>query len=263
VTVRGAALPAPWRRADVGRPRWSAQVAAAHALLVAAWLGCLVMWFSASSRTHGSPGVWWCMPGMRAQAPGSSSLASAVVSGLPGWLLMSVAMTLAGVLPAAEHVAVNSFRRRRSMAVCVFFAVYLLVWLAAGVPALVFFGTVGARAGIEVFAVSLALAAGYELTGVKRRALNRCHRTRRLPPSGVRGMLAVGRFGWVNTSGCVASCWLSMIAMLAAAPAKPLVMLVLTATTTCGRLARRPDRTRQRIAAGYAAGAALALAYAI
>jgi predicted metal-binding membrane protein len=176
---------------------------------------------------------------------------------------MSVAMTLAGVLPAAEHVAVNSFRRRRSMALCVFFAVYLLVWLAAGMPVLVFFGTVGARAGIAVFAVSLALAAGYELTGVKRRALNRCHRTSRLPPSGASGMLAVGRFGWVNTSGCVASCWLSMIAMLVAEPAKPLVMVALTAATTYGRLARRPDRTRRRIAAGYAAGVMLALAYAI
>ncbi len=176
---------------------------------------------------------------------------------------MSVAMTLAGVLPAAEHVAVNSFRRRRSMALCVFFAVYLLVWLVAGMPVLAFFGTVGATAGIAVFAVSLALAAGYELTGVKRRALNRCHRTSRLPPSGVRGMLAVGRFGWVNTSGCVASCWLSMIAMLAAESAKPLVMVALTAATTSGRLARRPDRTRRRIAAGYAAGAVLALAYAI
>jgi predicted metal-binding membrane protein len=175
------------------------------------------------------------MAGMSAQAPGGSSLASGVLSGLPSWLLMSVAMTLAGVLPAAEYVAVNSFRRRRSMVLCVFFAVYLLVWLAAGVPVLAFFGTVGARVGFALFAVSLALAAGYELTGVKRRALNRCHRTSRLPPLGVRGIFAVGRFGWVNTSGCVASCRLSMIAMLATEPAKPLVMVALTAATTYGR----------------------------
>jgi hypothetical protein len=263
VTVGGAALPAPWRRGDAGRAGWSAQVAAAQALLVVAWLGCLVMWLPGSLSTHGSPGGWWCMPGMSAQSPGRSSPALGVLSGLPGWLLMSVAMTLAGVLPAAQHVAVNSFRRRRSMALCVFFAVYLLVWLAAGVPVLMFFGTVGARAGLALFTVSLALAAGYELTGVKRRALNRCHRTSRLPPSGGRSILAVGRFGWVNTSGCVASCWLSMIAMLVAGPAQPLVMVALTATTTYGRLARRPDRTRQRIAAGYAAGALLALALAI
>ena len=121
---------------------------------------------------------------------------------------------------------------------------------------------IGAKAGIAVFAISLALAAGYEVTGVKRRALNRCHRTSRLPPSGVRGMLAVGRFGWVNTSGCVASCWPSMIAMLVADSAKPLAMIALTCATTYGRLARRPDKTRQRIAVGYVTGAVLALAYA-
>lgn len=195
-------------------------------------------------------------------SPGRPSFPLAVLSGLPGWLLMSVAMTLAGVLPAAEHVVVNSFRRRRSIALCVFIAVYLLVWLAVGVPVLVFFGAIGANAGIAVFAISLALAAGYEVTGVKRRALNRCHRTSRLPPSGVRGMLAAGRFGWVNTSGCVASCWPSMIAMLVADSAKPLAMIALTCATTYGRLTRRPDKTRQRIAVGYVTGAVLALAYA-
>jgi predicted metal-binding membrane protein len=200
------------------------------------------------------------MPGMSAQAPGNSSLASAVASALPGWLLMSVAMSLAGVLPAAEHVAMNSFRRKRSLALGVFFAVYLLVWLAAGVPVLVCLGAIRVKTGIAVFTLSLGLAAGYELTGVKRRALNRCHRTSPLPPSGVRGILAVGRFGWINTSGCVASCWLSMIAMLAAGAAKPLVMVALTVATTYGRLARRPDLTRQRIAVGYTAGAMLAIA---
>jgi len=203
------------------------------------------------------------MPDMSAQAPGKSSLALGVLAGLPGWLLMSVAMTLPGVMPAVEHVAVNSFRRRRSMALCVFFAAYLLVWAAAGVPVFVFSGTVGASAGLAAFAVALALAAGYELTVVKRRALNRCHRTTPLPPAGVRSILAVGRFGWINTSGCVASCWLSMIAMLAAGPAKPLVMVFLTGATTYGRLARRPDRTRRRVAAGYAASAVLALALAL
>jgi hypothetical protein len=255
-------LLAPWRYGRAGWAGWSAQIVAVHALLAVAWLGCLAMWFSTPSGTHGSPKIWWCMPGMTAQAPGRSSLALAVLSGLPGWLLMSVAMTLAGVLPAAEHVVVNSFRRRRSIALCVFIAVYLLVWLAVGVPVLVFFGAIGGNAGIVVFAISLALAAGYEVTGAKRRALNRCHRTSRLPPSGVRGMLAVGRFGWVNTSGCVASCWPSMIAMLVADSAKPLAMIALTYATTYGRLTRRPDKTRQRIAAGYVTGAVLALAYA-
>ncbi len=203
------------------------------------------------------------MPGMTARGAAGTPLGVAVLAGLPAWMLMAAAMTLAGVVPAAEHLAVNSFPRRRSLRLCVFLAVYLLVWLIVGAGLLALIALAGAAPGAALFGASLGLAGAYELSGLKRRALNRCHRTTRLPPSGWRGALAAARFAWVNTTGCVGTCWLAMVAMLLGAPARPLTMVALTGASTCGRWARRPDRTRRRLAAGYMAAAALVLAYAV
>lgn len=108
-----------------------------------------------------------------------------------------------------------------------------------------------------LFSVVLAAAAAYELTTVKRWALNRCHRSRPLPPSGLRGVAGVARFAWISASGCVASCWLSMLAMLAAPGARPLVMVGVTVAMTYERLTRRPRSGRQRVAVGYTGVAAL------
>jgi predicted metal-binding membrane protein len=202
------------------------------------------------------------MPGMSVGASGEGSLAGAVVSGLPSWLVMAVAMTLGGVLPAVQHIAVNSLRRRRSEMVFMFLCVYLLLWLATGLVVLGLFALLGGGRGAAGFAVALALAAGYELTGAKRRALNRCHRTVRLPPSRIRGLIGAARFGWVNTTGCVGTCGLSMVAMVAAGIAQPAVMVPLTVAMSYGRLTRRPDRARRRIALAYTAGGALTLAFA-
>lgn len=108
-----------------------------------------------------------------------------------------------------------------------------------------------------LFPVLLAAAAVYELTAAKRWALNRCHRSRPLPPAGVRGLAAVARFAWVNASGCVASCWPSMLAMLTAPYARPLVMGAVTVAMTYERLTRRPRSGRRRVAASYTAVATL------
>jgi predicted metal-binding membrane protein len=108
-----------------------------------------------------------------------------------------------------------------------------------------------------VFALSLAAAAAYELTPVKRWALNRCHRTSPLPPSGALGVFGVARFGWLSASGCIASCWAAMLAMLLATVAQPLVMGAMTAATTYQRLTWRPLTGRRRVAIGYAALAAV------
>jgi predicted metal-binding membrane protein len=240
-------------------------VLAAGWLLAVAWLGCVWVWVGGGVERHGTGGggVWWCMPGMATGSGGRGVAAGAVLAGLPGWLLMSVAMTLPGVLPAAQHVAVNTMRRRRSLAVGVFLVVYLLLWLAAGAASLAVFAVLDLRATVALAAVTLALAAAYELTGVKRTALNRCHRTIRLPPSGWRAGLAAGRFGWVNASGCVGSCWVSMGVMLTLPAARPAGMLLLTGTMTFGRLARRPDRARRRVATVYTVAAALLVILAV
>ncbi|HEY3959228.1 MAG TPA: DUF2182 domain-containing protein [Solirubrobacteraceae bacterium] len=186
-----------------------------------------------------------------------------VVSSLPMWLLMAAAMMLPGALPAAQHVATNTFRRGRSRAVGAFIGTYLLIWIAFGVAAEMLITAVGVAPGGAVFAVVLAAAAVYELTTVKRWALNRCHRSWPLPPSGLHSVIGVARFAWISASGCVASCWASMLAMLAAAGTRPLVMVGVTVAMTYERLTRRPRSGRQRVAVGYSGVAALFLLAAV
>jgi predicted metal-binding membrane protein len=239
-------------------------VAAAGWLLGAAWAAYLLVWFD----QHGTTGqarasVWWCMPGMTVAPGGGSSVSASAASGLPGWLLMSVAMTVGGALPAAQYVAVNSFRRRRSSSVLLFLFVDLLLWASVGLPVLSVFAAVGWRPSLVLASVTLAIAAGYELTSAKRASVNRCHRTIRLPASTRSGLVAVGRFAWVNTSGCIGACLPAMFVMFAFGAAQPVAMVVLTATTTYGRLARRPGRARRRLAGVYSLAAVAVLAAAI
>lgn len=197
--------------------------------------------------------VWWCMPSMRIghQAPVAPD------AWLAMWLLMSLAMTLPATLPAAQHVATNTFCHRRTGAVAVFLTVYLCAWLAFGLAAEPLLARLRHAPADALFALALAAAAAYELTSVKRWALNRCHRTSPLPPSGLRGILGVARFGWLSASGCVASCWAAMLAMLLAPVARPLVMGTVTAAMTYQRLTRRPLTGRRRVATGYTALAAV------
>lgn len=236
---------------------WCAQLMAAQLVLAGAWVSCAAMWTGKTVSSGVSPGVWWCMPAM--VSTGGGSVAGAAAAGVPAWLLMSISMTMPGVLPAAQHVAVNTFRRSRSRSLLLFFTVYLAVWAALGLAAQGLMLATGVTPSVQLFAVALALAAAYELTALKRRALNRCHRTVVLAPSGWRWAEGVSRFAWQNTSGCAAACVFSMAAMLAASGEQLLVMPALTAAMTYGRLSRRPDRARRRVAGAYTAAAALLL----
>jgi hypothetical protein len=251
VSVYARRLVAPWRLALC---RQVGLVAAAVAL---AWVASVWLWLGdagASARTSAS--AWWCMPGMSLGGPAASAGAGDPVAQLPMWLLMSLAMALPGVLPAAQYVATNTLRRSRSSAVAVFMIVYLLMWLSCGLPASALAGRLGGLSADTLFAVALIAAAGYELTPLKRRALNRCHRGASLPPTGTRRVLAVARFGWLNASGCVASCWPAMLAASIVPVAQPLGMVGFTFAMTYERLTRRPLTARRRIATSYLAIAA-------
>jgi len=222
------------------------------------WLVYSTLWVQSLGRVpEAKTSIWWCMPGMSAAASNGAQGVTSAVSWLPMWLLMSAAMTLPAVLPAAQHAAVNSFRRRRSSAVAVFLGTYLLLWLAYGIAADAALAPLRAAPADLIFPLALATAAAYELTPAKRWAVNRCHRTTPLPPSGLRGIASVGRFGWINASGCVASCGPAMLAMLLAPTAQPLAMAGFTIAMSYGRLTRRPRTGRRRVAACYAIIASL------
>jgi len=186
----------------------------------------------------------------------SSHPDGSLIEGAAMWLLMTAAMALPGELPAAQYVATNSFARRRSSGVAVFVAVYFMVWLSFGLALTALFSRFGGASADPLFAIALALAAGYELTPIKRRALARCHRGAALPPGGHRRVAAVSRFGWMNASGCVASCGPAMAAALLTPVAQPLAMVALAVAMSYERLTRRPVTARRRIASSYLAVAA-------
>jgi predicted metal-binding membrane protein len=181
------------------------------------------------------------------------------------WALMVVAMMLPTALPAVRHVAVNSLRRRRPRAMATFAAVYTLVWVAFGALVLL---AAPAWSGLDRTAVAagaLALAAAWQLSAPKRRALRDCHRPSPLPPTGRRATAGVVRFAMRNGTACVGSCWAMMLAMALAATAATFWMVAITGLVLIEKLAPKPRQATRAgavlLAAGSLAVAASALIF--
>lgn len=184
--------------------------------------------------------LWWLT--------GAAWLALAVLPhhhppiGLGGWALMSFAMTTPITLPAVRHVHRNSIRRRRFGAVALFLSAYNLVWLVFGIAVL------GAATALKVHELAprgiavalLIVAAGWQLTRAKGRALRACRKTIRLPPQGYKANRACVLFGLTQARRCAVSCWPLMVFM-AVLPVPLVVMAALAAfmyaeeRTTLGR----------------------------
>jgi len=178
--------------------------------------------------------------------------------------VMAAAMTLPTVVPAVQHVALNSFRDREWQAVAEFVSVYLAIWVLFTATASVATSTVAAVAGPwTLAAIVLTLGGVYERTRWKRRALTRCHRATPLPPRGPRATVGVCRFAWIHASGCVGSCWAPMVAMLVLPNAQVLAALGLATLMTYQKFTRRPRRGARHgswiLAASAAAAATAAL----
>jgi predicted metal-binding membrane protein len=94
----------------------------------------------------------------------------------------------------------------------------------------------------------LALAAAWQMTPLKRHALEACRRST-LPASGRRAAASVARLGLRNGVACVGSCWAMMLAMALVTSERLLWTVALTCIVSIERLARTP-----RHATSYAAG---------
>jgi predicted metal-binding membrane protein len=242
------------RLAPLSRLQLSAQVRLLAAVAAVAWIACAWLSLDASggSASAASASRWWCMPVMALGGAGSSQTGgSGLLETMSMWLLMTAAMALPGELPAAQYVATNSFARHRSSGVAVFAIVYLAVWTGCGLAITTLVSRVADLPASALFAIALALAAGYELTPLKRRALARCHRGMAFPPDGPRRLAAVSRFGWINASGCIGSCGPAMAAALLVPVAQPLAMIAFSVAMTYQRLTRKPLTARRRVASGY------------
>ncbi|WP_405421939.1 DUF2182 domain-containing protein [Streptomyces erythrochromogenes] len=183
--------------------------------------------------------------------------------GLATWALMCAAMMLPAALPALAHVGANSLRRCRQRAMAGFAAVYLAVWTGYGALLLASAPLWSRLPGDAVLSCALALAAAWQSTVHKRRALRDCHRSSPLPLSGPPAVTGTLRFGLRHGGACLRSCWALMAVMAAAGGGRGMLawMALLTGIVTAERFARRPGRTT-RLAAAALAAAALTVALA-
>lgn len=267
--------------APARQPAWPTRLLRPRGVLVAAlvvaaaWIAMIALGDHGHAMHHGSGGAGAMvaapamdhgamsgMDGMNHGAMGGAEMGAAaqpsaaasaddisLAVALPLWLLMTIAMMGPAALPALRHVALNSLRWRRGRALATFAAVYLGLWLAVGAVVLL------ARPlwdGVEpalALTVGLALAAAWQLTTPKRRALNDCHRTSPLPPRGRRAAVGVARFGLLNGGACVRSCWPLMLVMALASSGALLWMAGLTALVTFEKLSEHPRRATRHAAA--------------
>lgn len=246
------------------RPEWPFAV-----VVALAWVALLagVGWHG-DEAGHGGPGISavepaapqhaHARPGV-APADGPSQEPGGLLPALPGWTLMSVAMMAPVTLPAVRHVGLNSIRRRRQWAMCLYLTVYVAVWVAFGAIALTGTGLARQALGVDarvLLALALAAAAAWQLTRAKRRALLGCQRTVPLPPTGLRADAGCARFALRQGWRCVTSCWALMLVMAVAGHSSLVWMAALTALTMAeeltllGRRLLRPSAVALTLAAG-------------
>lgn len=203
----------------------------------------MLMWCSAVG-DHGT--------GIAVRHPSLLPLATA-----SGCSTMVVAMMLPVALPAVRHVALNSMRHRRQLAISVYVLVYVGCWVLLGSAVLLVGGllvddwNVGNRL---LLALALLIAAAWQLSRAKRRALFACGRTVPLPPSGWRANAGCARFALVQAQRCIVSCWALMVVTLAAGGVNIGWMCAVTALvlaeelTMAGRKLARPASVALAIA---------------
>lgn len=187
----------------------------------------------------------------------ATSLDLAAPAALAGWLMIA-AMMLPLIVPPIRYAAFASLWRRRHRAVAGFVIGYSAPWLAAAtLPfAITAALSLDLSSSARAAGMALAMAALWQLTGLKRRALSLCHRTIPLRPDGWRADWDCLRFGVIHARACIASCW----AMMLAAGLAMDHLAVMAAVTAVAATERYRPRRNQRVEALLLAVPALACA---
>ncbi|MDH2413744.1 DUF2182 domain-containing protein [Nocardioides sp. CER19] len=166
----------------------------------------------------------WSAHLMRGMDEGPWSGLGSIAWFLGIWVVMMAAMMFPSVAPTIA-LYTRATRSTSPLSPWLFAAGYLLTWTAAGLLAyLVGAGTVALggdrlaweRAGQEIAAATLVVAAVYELTPLKDVCLSRC----RSPLGSILGSWRGGRRGAVsmgmrNGAWCVGCCWALMASLFA------------------------------------------------
>jgi Predicted metal-binding integral membrane protein (DUF2182) len=174
------------------------------------------------------------------------------------WLLMVVAMMLPMVVDPIRTTATRSLWARRHRAIGGFLIGYVTPWALLGllVSGLIAALGVGGWLRLPAAAIGFALAAAWQVTAIKRRAVLWCHRTTPLAPSGWRADRDCLRYGWMIGWRCLVSCWAMMVACVLAGHG----ILAMACAAVVGVAERQLPRADRRLATAAIAG--LALMYA-
>jgi predicted metal-binding membrane protein len=233
------------RRLGFREPEWTVLLAAAAGWVVLA----AVLWVPASE-TSGMGMTGDSHSGMHDTQLSNPAMSYVVMSAQTAlvWIVMVAAMMLPTTVPAIRYVAFASRRSRRQRPVLAFSLGYLAAWLTLGVL-VVALHPVLHPAVPTVAAVIVMLAAVWELTPVKRRALRQCHRTYPVRFSGGPADLSAAHFGWKHGLACLRIGGPAMVALLAVD--HPLVpTLVVTVIMFSQKIFVRPERWRVPVAVG-------------
>jgi len=217
------------------------------ALSLVAWMAILVRMASGTRAAGSTSG------GHHGHAGGSHL---AWWAGSLDWLLMVVAMMVPLVVGPIRTTAARSLWARRHRAIGGFLVGYLAPWALLGLAVAVLLEGLApvawlARPATPAFA--FAVAAGWQLTGIKRRTLVGCHRTRPLSPASWRADHDCVSYGWMIGWQCVLSCWGLMVACVLAGHG----MFAMAFAGIAGALERFLPRADRRLVAAAMAGVAL------
>lgn len=263
VPVAGRPRPGRLQRTAWRHPEWTVALVA-----VACWALLAALHVRGWGHPDGhDPGAAHSSAGHsamhQAATPQAAEPAGGWLAAQGSWLLMAPAMMLPSALPPARHVALNSRWRRRQRGSAVFVATYLAVWLLFGLVVISVAGWAHVPTGASwPLALALVVAAGWELTAVKRRCLRACHRTVPLPPDGWKADAACARFGLRYGWSCLGACWALMLAMAIAGHASLLLMVVLTAIVVAEEGLVKGTRLRRAAALMLVAAAVVVAAAA-
>lgn len=145
------------------------------------------------------------------------------------WALMLAAMMLPLLAPMAGYVAGRSFPERRDRAIALFLLGYAAVW--SGCAVLSSLGLLVASAVLNASGLSAAagligcaLAALWQLSPMKVRALNRCHGVAPLRAFGGAADQDALTFGIRHGGRCIRSCFAPMVLPLLGGHGLPLML---------------------------------------
>jgi len=180
------------------------------------------------------------------------------------WVLMAGAMMVPLSVPAVDHVAVNSLRRRRRRSIVTFLTAYLGIWVLFGVLGLALVlawdsWASGSFSEPVLPAISLLVAAGWQLSPARRRLMARCHKPVPLPASGWRATAGTIRFGLSHGVRCVSVCWAAMLVMVTVTTGHLLWTVLLTIVILGERSVRWLRQNNWAISPVFAVPAVLVL----